>query len=72
MIARAKTTDMQSVANSNAKGKMVFNLNQMAIENMLDQEIAALEKLNNDLLAAMLAEENNTNSVVRNLNSMRK
>jgi uncharacterized protein YqeY len=44
----------------------------MAIENMLDQEIAALEKLNNDLLAAMLAEENNTNSVVRNLNSMRK
>ena len=72
MIARAKTTDMQSVTNSNAKGKMVFNLNQMAIENMLDQEIAALEKLNNDLLAAMLAEENNTTSAVRNLNSMRK
>lgn len=72
MLTNAKTTDMTAVTNSNAKGKMVFVLGQHSLENMLDQEIASLEKLNNNLLAALLAEENNTRSIINDFKSKRR
>ena len=71
LLTKASTTDVDAVTNANAKGKMIFLLNQMALENMLDQEIAELEKLNNDLLATLLAEKNNTQEVVAELNNKR-
>lgn len=71
MLTKAATSDVDAVTNSNAKGKMIFVLNQMALENMLDQEISELEKLNNDLLAALLAEKNNKLDVISEINNKR-
>ncbi|MCY9865130.1 hypothetical protein OTK49_21660 [Vibrio coralliirubri] len=67
ILENANNKDIAAATNANAKGKMIFVLNQMALENMLDQEIAELEKLNNDLLAALLAEKNNKPSIIAEL-----
>lgn len=71
LLTKASTTDIAAVTNANSKGKIIFVLNQMALENMLDQEIAELEKLNNDLLAALLAEKNNTQDILAEINRKR-
>ena len=51
--------DMVTVTNANPKGKMVFILKQLSLESAIDQEISELETINNNLVAALLAEKNN-------------
>ncbi len=71
LLKNAETKDLTSVTNANSKGKMVFIINQMNIENMLDEEISSLEKLNNDLLASIIAEKNGTPEMIRTLEGLK-
>ena len=71
ILENANNKDIAAATNANAKGKMIFVLNQMALENMLEQEVAEIEKMNNDLMAALLSEKNSKPSTISALSKIK-